>query len=124
MKVELIGAGPRAATYRFSVDGQAVAMVGRCADATVRIEDLEVSRCHCDISQVGDILMVRDMDSTNGTFINGLKISEAHLMPGDELKIGKTAVLVHYEGGPVRSRGISAIETGASTCRIGEGTDV
>ena len=99
MEVELIGDGPQAARHKFSVNGQAVATVGRCADATVHIEDPAVSRRHCDISQIGHVLLVRDIGSTNGTFINGFRISEAHLMPKDELKIGKAALLVDYESG-------------------------
>jgi pSer/pThr/pTyr-binding forkhead associated (FHA) protein len=96
LQVELVSEGPRAASYLFRV-GDAAVIVGRCTDAAVRIADSRVSRRHCLISRLGRVLVVRDLGSTNGTFVNGFEIDETNLMPGDELKIGYCRFVVRYE---------------------------
>jgi pSer/pThr/pTyr-binding forkhead associated (FHA) protein len=47
--------------------------------------------------QLGGVLVARDLDSTNGTYVNGFRISESHLMPGDKLTMGKRTFMVYYE---------------------------
>jgi pSer/pThr/pTyr-binding forkhead associated (FHA) protein len=47
-----------------------------------------VSRRHCCVAQVSDYLVVRDLGSTNGVRINGQRVVEGKLNPGDELQIG------------------------------------
>jgi pSer/pThr/pTyr-binding forkhead associated (FHA) protein len=96
IQVELVSEGPRKTSYVFDLGDDGV-LAGRCAEATVRIDDPRVSRRHCFISRLGHVPVARDLDSTNGTFVNGFKIDEAHLMPGDELKIGPCRFVVHYE---------------------------
>lgn len=64
-------------------------LVGRHSSCDVRLESERVSRFHCCLAQVGDGLAVRDLDSTNGTKVNGQRIHRARLRPGDELTIGR-----------------------------------
>jgi pSer/pThr/pTyr-binding forkhead associated (FHA) protein len=47
---------------------------------------------------IGGVLGERDLDSSNGTLVNGHYITEAHLMPGDRLTVGLTRFEVRYEG--------------------------
>ena len=62
-----------------------------------------MSRVHCEISEIDGILLVRDLDSHNGTLVNGEHIKEAHLLPGDRLTVGLTSFEVQYERSPDRS---------------------
>jgi len=78
--------------------------IGRHPEAEVRMDDPCVSRWHCQIEQVGVGLTVRDLGSKNGTFVNGLRVTEASLLPGDRLTVGRTSFSVEYE----RERGAIA----------------
>lgn len=72
-------------------------MIGQDPEAGVRLDDQWVSRHHCEISATKDTLVVRDLGSMLGTFVNGLNVTTAHLMPGDKLTVGITSFLVDYE---------------------------
>jgi pSer/pThr/pTyr-binding forkhead associated (FHA) protein len=62
-------------------------VVGRDRRCDVRIESFYVSRRHCRLALDGDRVLVFDLGSTNGTRINGRRIGEGVLRPGDELSI-------------------------------------
>lgn len=87
---------------RLEVGGQAyplvraITLLGRGTDADIRVEDPGVSRKHCEIV-VGAPALVRDLRSTNGTFVNGEKIDEIALEDGSVVKIGGTS-LVYRSG--------------------------
>jgi pSer/pThr/pTyr-binding forkhead associated (FHA) protein len=70
------------------------AIVGRDPDCDVRLHDPSVSRLHCEISQINGRLVVVDLESRHGTFINGRRVRFAHLGPGDTLRLGRTRVVV------------------------------
>jgi pSer/pThr/pTyr-binding forkhead associated (FHA) protein len=64
-------------------------IVGRDETAALRIASSEVSRQHCVITAKADGLSIRDLGSSNGTFVNGEAITgETQLKPGDLLMIG------------------------------------
>jgi pSer/pThr/pTyr-binding forkhead associated (FHA) protein len=62
--------------------------VGRVSDNTFEIPEASVSSHHAEIHLRGSDVLIKDLDSTNGTFINGEKISEASLKPGQILRLG------------------------------------
>jgi hypothetical protein len=65
--------------------------IGRGADADVRIEDRFASTIHCRVYSRGNAYYLEDMNSTNGTFLNGNKVTgEATLHDLDEVSIGDT----------------------------------
>jgi FHA domain len=65
--------------------------IGRSTDADVRIEDRFASAIHARLYSRGASYYVEDLDSTNGTFLNGGQLSgEAELSDLDEIKIGDT----------------------------------
>jgi pSer/pThr/pTyr-binding forkhead associated (FHA) protein len=66
---------------------RAPVVVGRHRWCDVRIASLQVSRRHCRLALARDSVLVRDLGSTNGTLINGERIKEGVLRPGDELSI-------------------------------------
>jgi pSer/pThr/pTyr-binding forkhead associated (FHA) protein len=65
-----------------------ILMFGRHQECDVQLNSKKISRRHCCIAQVGDCLIVRDLGSTNGVKINGEKVLEGKLLPGDELILG------------------------------------
>ena len=67
--------------------GGAVLLVGRHPRCDVRIASPRVSRRHCCLAPDRDGVLVRDLGSTNGTRINGRRVEEGVLHPGDELSI-------------------------------------
>jgi pSer/pThr/pTyr-binding forkhead associated (FHA) protein len=66
-----------------------VTKIGRHADSDIALDDITVSRRHCDISQEAGRFIVRDVGSLNGTYVNQKRVDAAELTQGDELQIGK-----------------------------------
>jgi pSer/pThr/pTyr-binding forkhead associated (FHA) protein len=64
-----------------------VVLVGRHPECDVRIDLPQVSRRHCCIALAYDRLLVRDLGSRNGLRVNGHRVEEAQLRPGDEVAI-------------------------------------
>ncbi|MCC6225503.1 MAG: FHA domain-containing protein [Microthrixaceae bacterium] len=75
--------------------GEYVVTVGRAPDATIMLGDPNVSRRHAEIRPQGDGFVVVDLASTNGTRVNGARISEHPLRDRDEVVFGNT--VVHFE---------------------------
>jgi pSer/pThr/pTyr-binding forkhead associated (FHA) protein len=65
-----------------------ILLFGRHEECDVQLNSKKVSRRHCVVAQVNDSLIVRDLGSTNGVRINGQRVAEGKLKPGDELQIG------------------------------------
>ena len=77
-------------------------VVGRGEGSGIRIPVSTVSRQHCEIwlDEDEDALMVKDMGSSNGTFVNGQRTSQTELSPGDLLTIGPAVFVVRMDGFP------------------------
>jgi two-component system cell cycle response regulator len=67
--------------------------LGRGGSADVRLVDEGISRFHCRIRIEGGNLVVEDLQSRNGTFLNGERISSRTLDDGDKIQLGRTTVL-------------------------------
>lgn len=63
--------------------------MGRAARADFIVDAALVSRLHCRFTLDGDRLGVEDLNSTNGTWVNGQKVEKAPLLPGDLVKVGR-----------------------------------
>jgi predicted component of type VI protein secretion system len=75
-----------------------VLLVGRHQECDIQLPSRKISRRHCCIAQVKDHLVVRDLSSTNGIRINGVRVAEGCLRPGDELTIGNFRYQLRWEG--------------------------
>jgi hypothetical protein len=64
--------------------------VGRDDEADIKVEDRGLSRVHFEIGFDGQIAAIRDLQSTNGTFVDGSKISELVLRSGSTISAGRT----------------------------------
>jgi len=72
--------------------------VGRVEDNTFQIAEASVSSHHCEILLQGSEIKVKDLNSTNGTYINGQQITEAVLKPDQVLRLGKVDLKLEGEG--------------------------
>ena len=75
--------------------GDGVTTAGRHDECQLRIKSSEVSRKHCQFFEKNGMLMVKDLGSSNGTFLNGKKIEGQRVLePGDELTLGPVKLRV------------------------------
>jgi len=65
-----------------------VTLIGREIYCDWAIEDARISRKHCVLQIASQGILVRDLEATNGTFINGKLITDGYLKPGDKLSLG------------------------------------
>ncbi len=72
--------------------------IGQSSKNDITIRDEATSRRHCVIDIVGTRAVVRDLESTNGTFVNGARVSSAELHAGATLIVGATRIRVCVEG--------------------------
>lgn len=91
--------------------------VGREENQVIQILDQGVSRAHAEIFRLGEMCFVRDLNSTNGTYVNDVKVTEESLKAGDEMLIG-TTILVFEDHAPSRSRGDGVEFEGDDNARI------
>lgn len=68
-------------------------IIGREEGCAIRIEGLGLSRRHCSISRAGLRYLLRDLNSENGTWVNGVRVSEKELRHGDQVGLGVQASL-------------------------------
>ena len=68
--------------------------LGREAQNTIRLHDEKVSRYHCRIQESGGEIILTDIESTNGTLLNGQPIHIALIHPGDLIVVGQTLIIV------------------------------
>ncbi|HEX4415462.1 MAG TPA: ATP-binding protein [Lacipirellulaceae bacterium] len=77
---------------RFQLDGSTVTL-GRGTSNGVQLHDTEISREHAEFRKRGQAFVIRDLESSNGTFVNGKQIKEQELASGDQLQLGRTLLL-------------------------------
>ena len=73
---------------RFLLDTD-VTVAGRHPDADIFLDDVTVSRRHAEITRAGKVFSIRDLDSLNGTYLEGSRTSGGLLQDGSEIQIGK-----------------------------------
>jgi pSer/pThr/pTyr-binding forkhead associated (FHA) protein len=96
MNANLVLLKTNGTTRTFPLPGN-VTVVGRQQECDLCIPLMVVSRRHCEINQDGGVLRVRDLGSRNGTLVNGKKIADAVLNPGDTLQIGPVSLAVQID---------------------------
>ena len=72
--------------------------IGRATGADFIVDAALISRVHCRVTALdGGELEVRDLESTNGTYVNGQRIETARLAPGDRLQVGRVELVALRE---------------------------
>ncbi len=79
-------------------------ILGRRPDCDLRIPTRDVSRRHCEIGpgEKRSELVVRDLGSSNGTYVNDKRVAETMLKPGDRLTVGPVTFVVRINGEPAK----------------------
>ena len=67
-------------------------VIGRSSKCTIPLRDTNTSREHCEIRLAAGVATVLDKGSMNGTLVNGKRVPEARLSPGDKIVIGQTSI--------------------------------
>src|SRR5579859_5369878 len=96
-KLVLLSAGMTGRTHDLNTEKTTI---GRVEDNTFQIAEPSVSSHHCEIILRGNEVIVKDLNSTNGTFINGEKITEAPLKSGQILRLGQIEMRLESDAAP------------------------
>jgi len=96
-KLVILNQGMTGRTFELNIERTTV---GRVEDNTFQIADGSVSSHHAEIVLSGAEILIRDLNSTNGSFINNEKISEKVLKPGETLRFGQVELKID-DGKPV-----------------------
>ena len=94
-KLVILTQGMTGRVHELNVDRTTV---GRVEDNTFQIADPSVSSHHCEVHLRGNEVFIRDLNSTNGTFINEARITESVLRPGQTLRLGQVELKLEAEG--------------------------
>jgi pSer/pThr/pTyr-binding forkhead associated (FHA) protein len=94
-RLETNSSSPDSTTFRLPAGS--VKTIGRSPGAEFILDAPLVSRLHCQLAASEHVLEVKDLDSTNGTFVNDQRIRTARLKPGDRLTIGRVELTVSRE---------------------------
>src|ERR1035438_9878852 len=94
-KLVILTQGMTGRAHELNVDRTTV---GRVEDNTFQIADPSVSSHHCEVLLRGGEVLIRDLNSTNGSFINGAQITEGVLKPGQTLRLGQIELKLEVEG--------------------------
>ena len=94
-KLVILTQGMTGRAHELNVDRTTI---GRVEDNTFQITDASVSSHHCEVLLRGAEVLIRDLNSTNGSFINDARITESVLKPGQTLRLGQIELKLEAEG--------------------------
>jgi len=78
----------------------AITVIGRRQESDLCIPLMVVSRRHCELNLEKGRLKIRDLGSRNGTYINGQRVDQAEVGPGDKIQIGPVTFAVQIDNQP------------------------
>src|SRR5262245_10011809 len=110
-KLVILSAGMTGRSHELTADKTTI---GRVDDNTFPITDPSVSSHHCEILLKGTDVVVHDLNSTNGTYINGDKVSEATLKPGQVLRLGQIELRLETEAAAASTTASAGKKTDAT----------
>jgi predicted component of type VI protein secretion system len=94
-----------------ALEGERLTM-GRAEGNDIRLADDQVSRSHAVLERVGTTWSIRDLLSSNGTFVNGTRITaERPLGANDEIRVGETRIMFRMTGRGTEQRTVAATGT-------------
>jgi two-component system response regulator HydG len=92
--VDVVEGPDRGTRFAFDSARPSRVLIGQSAVCDVRLTDRQVSRRHAALDVTDKGLRLTDLDSTNGTFVGGLRIAEAYLVGGEIVRLGRTALRI------------------------------
>lgn len=99
MQLSLIMVKSDGSSKEFVVPGEGVT-IGRDAACRMRIPVPSVSRKHCELKIDDGEVVIADLGSSNGTFVNGKRVKQTELAPGDLLSVGPVVFVIRIDGHP------------------------
>ena len=96
-KLVVLSVGMTGRTHELKADKTTI---GRVEDNMFQIAEPSVSSHHCEVVLRGGDVVIKDLNSTNGTFINGEKITESVLKPGQILRLGQIELRLETDAPP------------------------
>jgi len=124
-KLVVLSEGLSGRTHELKVEKTTI---GRVEDNTFQLVEPSVSGHHCEVLLRGNEVVVRDLNSTNGTYINGERVTEAVLKPGQVLRLGQVEIRLESDApqaaakkmtgptlAPQRGVSLSELESGPKT---------
>ncbi len=101
-KLVVLSEGMTGQSYELKVDKTTI---GRVEDNTFQIPHPSVSSHHCEVLLKGNDVVIKDLNSTNGTFINNQQVTgEAVLKPGQILRLGQVEIRLEAPGAGASSK--------------------
>ncbi|HHN78938.1 MAG TPA: FHA domain-containing protein [Phycisphaerales bacterium] len=97
-------------------------VLGRQTGCQLRIRSGEVSRRHCEIDIEEGSAVIRDLGSRNGTYVNGVRVSEKRLEAGDLIAVGPVVLMVQIDGQPEPSDAAELFRSGLPGAGVSAGT--
>lgn len=83
-------------SFSFRITEGSIKTIGRASGAEFIVDAALISRLHCQLTAGATELEVVDLDSTNGTFVNGERAKRAALKDGDRLGVGRVEFVVTH----------------------------
>jgi transcriptional regulator with PAS, ATPase and Fis domain len=77
-----------------------VARVGSAPGNQLALNDATVSRVHCELRVRSESVLIKDCDSTNGTYVEGVRLREGEVRPGASVRVGNSVFRVESAGAP------------------------
>lgn len=118
MDVTLVAFKSDGARKDFRVRGDRFT-IGRQEGVDLRIPFSTVSRNHCEVVIENGSVLVRDLGSSNGTFLNDVRIQETSLAPGDRLTVGPVVLTIQIDGDPAEIEPVYATDGSSGTHAFG-----
>lgn len=87
--------------YTFELRPRTMMVVGRAVNSDCAVVDATVSRRHAELTIQDDGIQLKDLGSSNGTFVNGVKVDSYFVAPGDTVTFGKVAFKLEQLAPPV-----------------------
>lgn len=104
----------------FAIKSKKKATIGRNTECTLQIPLAIVSRRHCELRIDDDELFVRDLGSSNGTYVNDKRVQEAMLRPGDRLTVGPVIFTIVIDGDPAEITPVPTVLEGQKKKKLKE----
>ncbi|MEE8106235.1 MAG: sigma 54-interacting transcriptional regulator [Planctomycetota bacterium] len=85
-------------------------LLGRSGESDVVLADVQASSTHCRIEQMGDDFRIDDLESANGTWLNGQRVKSHRLQPGDVIGVGQTEILFEAAVAKTKTRRLTPFQ--------------